>query len=132
MIQWKPGSFSRGLSCVVLAGGWSAAQATVINVGPGDNYSKLEGAQPGDQVLIAPGTYAFRVYLTAQAAPTNPIVIQAQDPSNPPVWDFGTNLVDNAPGDYTAGDRARAPGSSAGRKIIASRESCFATAATRR
>ncbi|MGA2747209.1 MAG: hypothetical protein ABSG59_00425 [Verrucomicrobiota bacterium] len=91
----------------MLAGCWSAAQGAVINVGPGDNYSKIEGAQPGDQVIIAPGTYAFRVYLTAQATPTNPIVIQAQDPSNPPVWDFGTNLVDNAPGDYTGGDKAR-------------------------
>ena len=26
---------------------------------------------------------------------------------NPPIWDFGTNLVENAPGDYTAGDKAR-------------------------
>lgn len=76
-------------------------------VGPGDNYSKIEGAQPGDQVLIAPGTYAFRVYLTKQATAAKPIVIQAQDPANPPVWDFGTTLVDDAPGDYTAGDRAR-------------------------
>jgi len=27
---------------------------------------------PGDEVVIAPGTYAFRVYLTKQASPTNP------------------------------------------------------------
>jgi hypothetical protein len=82
-------------------------QAAVINVGPGDNYSKIEGAQPGDEVVIAPGTYAFRVYLTKAATPTNPIVICAQYPTNPPVWDFGTNLVENAPGSYTAGDRGR-------------------------
>jgi hypothetical protein len=107
MMQWKPGRFLWRLCGFVLAGGWLAAQASVISVGPGDNYSKIEGAQPGDQVIIAPGTYAFRVYLTAQATATNPIVIEAQDPGNPPVWDFGTNLVDNAPGDYTAGDRAR-------------------------
>ncbi|HEV2393569.1 MAG TPA: hypothetical protein VG146_14550 [Verrucomicrobiae bacterium] len=83
------------------------ARGAVINVQPGDNYSKIEAAHPGDQVLIAPGSYAFRVYLTQQATPTNPIVIQAQDPANPPVWDFGTTLVENAPGSYTAGDRGR-------------------------
>ncbi len=103
----NPGNSLAPLCCLALAGWWCAAQGAVINVVPGDNYSKIEGAEPGDQVIIAPGTYAFRVYLTAQATPTNPIVIQAQDPANPPVWDFGTNLVDNAPGDYTAGDRAR-------------------------
>ncbi len=82
-------------------------RAAVINVAPGDSYTKIEGAQPGDQVVIAPGTYAFRVYLTKAASPTNPIVIRAQDPANPPVWDFGTTLVENAPGSYGAGDRGR-------------------------
>jgi hypothetical protein len=84
-----------------------ASSAAVINVGPSDNYTKIEGSVAGDEVVIAPGTYAFRVYLTQQAPATNPIYIHAQDPSNPPVWDFGTNLVDNAPGDYTGGDTAR-------------------------
>jgi hypothetical protein len=83
-----------------------SSEAAVINITTNDDYSKIEGANPGDQVLIAPGTYAFRVYLTKQA-PTNAIVIAALDPSNPPVWDFGTNLVENAPGSYTAGDRGR-------------------------
>ena len=87
---------------------WSiSSQGTVINVGPTDNYSKIEGAVAGDEVVIAPGTYAFRVYLTQQAPATNPIYIHAQDPANPPVWDFGTNLVDDAPGDYGGGDTAR-------------------------
>jgi hypothetical protein len=94
---------------VALPAAWSCAtcQATIINVTTNDSYSKIEGANPGDTVIIAPGTYAFRVYLTKQAALTNPINIQALDPANPPVWDFGTNLVENAPGSYTAGDRGR-------------------------
>jgi hypothetical protein len=81
--------------------------AAVINFGPGDSYTKIEAANPGDEVVIAPGTYAFRVYLTKQASPINPITIRAQDPLNRPIWDFGTNLVENAPGSYTAGDRGR-------------------------
>ena len=107
MIQRQTGQFLARLRLLALVFCSSTASAATINVGPGDNYSKIEAAQPGDLVLIAPGTYAFRVYLTARATPANPIVIEALDPANPPVWDFGTNLVDNAPGDYTAGDRAR-------------------------
>jgi hypothetical protein len=84
-------------------------RAAVINITPGNPnaYTNIESARPGDQVVIAPGTYAFRVYLTQQATPTNPIIIKAQDPSNRPVWDFGTTLVENAKGSYTAGDRGR-------------------------
>ena len=85
----------------------SSPRAATINVGPGDSYTKIESAQPGDQVVIAPGTYTFRVYLTKQAPATNPVVIRAQDPANRPVWDFGSTLVENAPGSYTAGDRGR-------------------------
>jgi hypothetical protein len=83
------------------------APAAIINVTTNDNYTKIEGAKAGDTVLIAPGTYSFRVYLTGQGQVTNPIVIQALDPANRPVWDFGTTLVENAPGSYTAGDRGR-------------------------
>lgn len=81
--------------------------AAVINVTTNDNYTKIEAANPGDEVVIAPGRYSFRVYLTKQAGVTNPIVIRALDPANPPVWDFGSTLVENAPGSYTAGDRGR-------------------------
>jgi hypothetical protein len=93
------------------AGVWTltapAARATTVNVGPGDSYDKIEGAKPGDEVLIAPGTYTFRVYLTQAAPADQPIVIRAQDPTNPPVWDLSAGLVEDAPGSYTAGDRGR-------------------------
>jgi hypothetical protein len=84
-----------------------SAWAATITVTPTDSYTKIESAQPGDEVVMAPGTYAFRVYLTKKATTNNPIVIHAQNPTNPPVWDFGTNLVENAPGSYGAGDRGR-------------------------
>ncbi len=86
------------------------AAAAVIDVSSADGntaYTKIEGAGPGDEVVIAPGTYAFRVYLTGQGTSAQPIVIHAQDPSHPPVWDPGSTLVDNLPGSYTAGDKAR-------------------------
>ncbi len=83
------------------------ADATIINVTTNDSYAKIEAAKPGDEVVIAPGTYSFRVYLTKQAGVANPITIRAQDPANPPVWDFGTTNVESAPGSYTAGDRGR-------------------------
>src|SRR5208282_500554 len=88
------------LACIV-------ANAAVINVTTNDNYTKIESAKPGDEVVIAPGTYSFRVYLTKAAGVTNPINIHALDPANPPVWDFGITNVENAPGSYTAGDRGR-------------------------
>jgi hypothetical protein len=84
-----------------------SAPANLINVTTNDNYTKIESAKAGDEVVIAPGKYAFRVYLTKQASVTNPIVIRALDPVNPPVWDFTNTLVENAPGSYTAGDRGR-------------------------
>jgi hypothetical protein len=83
------------------------AAAATINVAPGDSYAKIEAAGAGDEVVIAPGTYAFRVHLTKAAPAAQPIVIRAQDPSRPPVWDLSSMLVENAPGSYTAGDRGR-------------------------
>ena len=93
------------LVLVVLAS--ASTRATTINVAPGDTYAKIEGAKPGDEVVIAPGTYGFRVYLTQQAPADKPIVIRAADPANPPVWDLSAGYVENAPGSYTAGDRGR-------------------------
>ena len=95
------------LATALLAALSRPAAAATINVAPGDSYAKIEAAGPGDEVVIAPGTYAFRVYLTKAAPAGQPIVIRAQDPSRPPVWDLSSTLVENAPGSYTAGDRGR-------------------------
>ncbi|HEX4645130.1 MAG TPA: hypothetical protein VH598_05925 [Verrucomicrobiae bacterium] len=83
------------------------APAAVINITTADSYARIEAAQAGDEVIIAPGIYRFRVHLTAQAPASNPIYIHALDPNNKPVWDFSNTLVENAPGSYTAGDRGR-------------------------
>ncbi|HEY2365798.1 MAG TPA: hypothetical protein VGH87_05395, partial [Polyangiaceae bacterium] len=81
--------------------------AATITIAPTDDYKKIEAAQPGDEVVIAPGTYKFLVYLQQKASAQNPIRIHAQDPKNPPVWDLNGTILDSAPGSYTAGDRGR-------------------------
>ncbi len=90
-----------------------SAAAAVIAVSPADGtsaYTKIEAAKPGDEVVLAPGTYAFRVYLQQQASAKSPIYIHSQDPTHPAIVDLSSasgGLVDNAPGSYTAGDKAR-------------------------
>jgi len=82
----------------------------VIHVSPADGtsaYALIEGAGPGDEVVIAPGTYSFRVYLQAAGTAGQPISIHAEDPSNPPVWDLSATDVALAPGSYGAGDKDR-------------------------
>src|SRR4051812_41189198 len=96
-----------GAALSLVAGPVSAA---VIHVSPADGptaYTKIEAAVAGDEVVIAAGTYAFRVYLQGQGTASQPIHIHAEDPANPPVWDPKGTLVDNLPGSYTAGDKAR-------------------------
>ena len=61
-----------------------SATATTISVGPSDSYQKIESAQAGDEVVIAPGTYAFRVHLTQVGTADKPIIIRARDPAQPP------------------------------------------------
>ena len=94
------------LACA-LASFASAAHGATIEVTPADSFAKIEGAKPGDEVIIDPGTYKFRVYLQTKATTTQPIVIHAKDPANPPVWDLNGSNVEAAPGSYTAGDRGR-------------------------
>jgi MYXO-CTERM domain-containing protein len=83
------------------------ASAATIMVSPGDSFAKIEAAKPGDEVIIAPGTYKFRVHLTQKGTAQQPVIIRAQDPNNKPVWDLTGTLVENAPGSYMAGDRGR-------------------------
>jgi hypothetical protein len=85
----------------------AVARAATIHVAPGDDWTKIEAAQPGDEVVIAPGTYEFLVYLTQKALANAPIVIRAEDPKNPPVWDLSGTPLDVASGSHTGGDRGR-------------------------
>jgi hypothetical protein len=57
--------------------------AATITVTTADDYKKIEAAKAGDEVVIAPGKYNFRVFLTQQGPANAPIVIRAQDPKNP-------------------------------------------------
>ncbi len=103
---WSVWSFSCATVCATALLSIEAGAAT-INITPADNFVKIEAAQPGDEVVIAPGTYRFRVHLTALGTRSNPIKIRALDPNNKPVWDMSASLVENAAGSYTAGDRGR-------------------------
>ena len=99
--------FGRLASACALASIASAAHGATIEVTPADSFAKIEGAKPGDEVIVDPGTYKFRVYLQTKAPASQPIVIHAKDPANPPVWDLNGGNVEDAPGSYTAGDRGR-------------------------
>lgn len=94
--------------CALLVGfAHGSAHAEVIHVGPSDSFTKIESARAGDEVVLAPGTYRYRVHLTAKGTPDRPIVIRALDPKRPPVWDLGATLVEHAPGSSNAPDRGR-------------------------
>ena len=45
---------------VVLIVAGLASRGAVITVTTADSHSRIEAAQPGDEVVIAPGTYAYR------------------------------------------------------------------------
>jgi MYXO-CTERM domain-containing protein len=83
------------------------AAAATIHVTPADDYTRIEAAQPGDTVLIASGTYHFRVYLDKPGTAAQPITIAAEDPAHPPVWDLAGKLVEDWPGSYGGGDNGR-------------------------
>jgi hypothetical protein len=102
------------IGAIGLAGlliGLPAGRAAVYTISPTDSvvsaYTTIQSAQAGDEVIIAPGTYTFRVYLTNVGTAAQPILIHAQDPNNKPVWDFSSTFVEDAPGSYTGGDNGR-------------------------
>ena len=95
-----------GLWVLILLAGVQA-RADTIMVGPQDGWEPIEAAQAGDEVVLAPGSYQFRLYLDKQGTADNPIVIRAQDPANPPVWDLEGQPVGDWPGSYGAGDKGR-------------------------
>jgi MYXO-CTERM domain-containing protein len=95
-----------GVSFTII--GWAAsAGAATVTLAPGDDYTKLEAAGPGDTVLIQPGTYQFRVHLDGQGTAAAPIVIKAADPAQRPVFDLAGQDVESWPGSYTGGDNGR-------------------------
>jgi hypothetical protein len=85
----------------------STAFAATIHIAPGDSYTKMEAAVAGDEVVIAPGSYAFRVDWENAGTPSQPIVVRAEDPANRPVWDLTGIPVGTAPGSYNGGDKHR-------------------------
>lgn len=92
---------------------WSPASAVaaVVQVVPTDsdedNIAKIEAALAGDEVVVAPGTYRFRLYLEGVGTEAQPITIRAEDPADRPVWDLDGDVVENWPGSYDAGDAGR-------------------------
>jgi hypothetical protein len=81
--------------------------AKTITIAATDDYTKMEAAVAGDEVVIAPGTYKFRVDWETSGTAQNPITVHAQDPNNRPIWDLNGTPVGMAPGSYTAGDKGR-------------------------
>jgi hypothetical protein len=73
---------------------------SIILVQPGDDYTKIESAKAGDIVEIAPGIYQFRVRLSNHGTSSDPIIIRAQDPNNPPIFDLSGDWCGNWPGSW--------------------------------
>jgi hypothetical protein len=71
------------------------------------NLAKLEGAAAGDEVLVAPGTYRFRVFLDRHGTAQQPIIIRAREADNRPVWDLQGKPVAEWIGSSQRSDRGR-------------------------
>lgn len=85
----------------------SFATTYTIAPGRGDSYATIEAAKAGDTVLIAPGTYNFRLWLHQVGTASAPITIKAQDPNNRPVFDYFGQVAQLFSGSYNSGDAYR-------------------------
>ena len=70
-----------------------SARATVINIVPGDSFAKIEAARTGDEVVVAPGTYNFRVHFSADGT------------TNQPMYVGGSIVEDEAPAVFASNNR---------------------------
>lgn len=79
---------------IVLGLGAQVGFAATIRVTPDAGFAPIEAAQAGDEVLLAPGTYRFRLALTNSGTAARPIVIRGEDATRPPVFDYsGADLI---------------------------------------
>lgn len=85
----------------------STANAAQIFISPTDSYPVIEAAQPGDEVIIAPGTYRFRVHLDMQGTAAMPVIVRGADPANPPVFDYTGQELQTWPGSYAGVEAVR-------------------------
>lgn len=76
----------------------STGLGATIRLGPDAGYQAIEAAQAGDEVVLAPGTYRFRLALTNSGTPSNPIVIHGEDPAHPPLFDYSGADLQSFPG----------------------------------
>ncbi len=53
----------------------------------------LQSIQPGTTIRIAPGTYRGGIYLDRSGTSQQPIVIEAADPADPPVFEGGGTAI---------------------------------------
>ncbi len=75
--------------------------ANIIEVSPTESdktiISKIEGAQAGDRIKIAPGTYKVRIRLTNSGKKDAPIIVEGSGDSRPR-WDLSGHDIDAFPG----------------------------------
>lgn len=84
---------------MVVAAARGEARQIFVTPTSGD-YRDIEAAQPGDEVIIASGTYRYRVHLDMQGTAVMPIVVRGEDPNNPPVFDYAGQAINTWPGSY--------------------------------
>lgn len=106
MKKTRPSVCLAALVAVAFSSGRARAEA--IEVTPGgadaDNIAKIEAAAAGDEVVVAPGTYRFRLYLAGQGTAGAPIVIRARDPGDRPIWNLSGAAIETFPGSHAGAD----------------------------